>query len=172
MSPFTCRSPRYRWNWASSNRAKPICILSTRCASTSAGPSPSRFSSNEAAARPGFGGGFNPVSACDNPPPAPLPPVKFWFEGPGIFLLRPMGVRFWNFYSKGPEIADVGVYVAAVQGFNAVGAMTPNEGIQLANELLGTTIEKINEPWADYPFPMVMEILRQGMLTGIEDLEK
>ena len=83
-------------------------------------------------------------------------------------LLRSMSIRYWSFYTKGPEIADLDTYQKAVATFNSVGAMTPNQAVMLANELLGTTMKAIEEPWGDYAFPMVMQLLTQGKLAGLD----
>lgn len=85
-------------------------------------------------------------------------------------LLRAMGIKFWRFYSLGPEIADVATYTAAVTAFTQVGAMTVNEAISLANELLGTNLATIEEAWGNYPFPMVMQLLQSNRLIGLEDI--
>jgi len=85
-------------------------------------------------------------------------------------LLRSMEVRYWAYYTKGPEIADLPTYTAAVSTFNSVGAMTPNQAIMLANELLGTTLKPVDQPWGNYAFPIVTELLRQGKLAGLDEI--
>ena len=87
-------------------------------------------------------------------------------------LLRPLGATYWRFFSLGPEIADVATFTAAMQAFSAMGALTPNQSIELMNELLGTTAQPIVEAWGDYPFPMVMAFATQGQLEGVDDIEK
>lgn len=85
-------------------------------------------------------------------------------------LLRALGARFWEFYSKGPEIADVNTFTTAITAFNAVGAMTPNQAIMLANELLGTTMDPIEQEWGNFPFPIVESMASSGRLAGLEDI--
>lgn len=80
--------------------------------------------------------------------------------------------KFWRYVSKGPEVADIPTYVSAIGAFLATGALTLNEAISLANEMLGTTMAKRTEPWADWPWQMVMSLLAQGKLTGMDEIEK
>jgi PBSX family phage portal protein len=85
-------------------------------------------------------------------------------------LLRSMNIRYWSYYTKGPEIADLDTYTKAVATFNSVGAMTPNQAIMLANELLGTTLKPVDQQWGDTAFPIVMQLVQQGKLAGLDDI--
>jgi PBSX family phage portal protein len=87
-------------------------------------------------------------------------------------ILRENNIRYHEFYSKGPEIADVDMYTKAIEKFDKVGAMTPNAAIQLANEMLGTELKPIEGEWGDIPFAIVLELARTGKLKGMEEIEK
>jgi PBSX family phage portal protein len=84
-------------------------------------------------------------------------------------VLRSLGVKYWSFYSKGPEIADMNTFTAAVQVFCDVGALTPNAAIGLMNELLGTEVEEIDEEWGNLPFQIVKILATAGTLSGLDD---
>lgn len=85
-------------------------------------------------------------------------------------LLRPYGVQFWEVRSNPPRISDPEEIIKAVEAFEAVGALTPNVAIGLANEQFGLDIEEISEDWGNFPFAIIKDLAARGVLKGFETL--
>lgn len=87
-------------------------------------------------------------------------------------LLLPYGVTYWAVRSNPPRISDPQEVISAMTAFEAVGAMTPNVAIGLANEQFGLDIPSIEEAWGDYPFSVVKVLATAGKLEGFDDIMK
>jgi len=77
----------------------------------------------------------------------------------------------WRYVSKGPRLAGSEDLTAGVTSFQAAGALTVNHAIQIANDLFGLSMSKYDQPWANYPLPIVLKLLELGKLDRIEELE-
>jgi PBSX family phage portal protein len=87
-------------------------------------------------------------------------------------ILHPFGFKFWQMRSNPPKISDPQEVLNAVNAFNAVGSMTPNVGIGLANEAFGLDIPLIADDWGNWPFQIVQALANQGKLIGVEAIMK
>lgn len=61
-------------------------------------------------------------------------------------------MRFWRFRSNPPKITSEQSVLDALEVFDAVGAMTPNVAIGIANEMFDMSIPAIEEDWGNEPF--------------------
>ncbi|MGH8562764.1 MAG: hypothetical protein ACREXW_01240 [Gammaproteobacteria bacterium] len=77
---------------------------------------------------------------------------------------------YWSFRSNPRRIADPQTIVNALTTFDAMGALTPNIAIGIANELFDLHIKPIKEQWGDFPFGVTMKLLGMGTLKGMEAL--
>lgn len=64
-------------------------------------------------------------------------------------------MRYWRMKSNPPRIQDAQEVMNALDTLEAVGAMTPNIAIELANGLFDMSIERIEDGWGDMPFSLV-----------------
>jgi PBSX family phage portal protein len=80
--------------------------------------------------------------------------------------------QYWRLRSNPPRISNPEDVVAAIENMNAVGAMTPNIAIGLANEMFDLAIPMIEEPWGNYPFSFSTALLGQDQLQGLEELRR
>lgn len=80
--------------------------------------------------------------------------------------------KFWRFKSNPTRIFDKADLVDSVDKLEKAGALTPNVAINLANQMFGTQIKPVDAIWGDYPFAMVIELIKKKgvMINGIEDL--
>lgn len=69
-----------------------------------------------------------------------------------ILTYNGMPMRFWRFRSNPPRITSAQEVMAAIRTFDAVGAMTPNIAISMANEMFDMQIPVIEDGWGDEPF--------------------
>lgn len=76
--------------------------------------------------------------------------------------------KLWRFRSNPPRITDPQTLINALSTLDQLGALTPNISIGIANELFDLHIPNIEEPWGDYPMKMVMAMLQEGTLKGVE----
>lgn len=80
--------------------------------------------------------------------------------------------KFWRFRSNPPRIADPKTIVDALKTFDAMGAMTPNVAIGIANELFDLNIKTVDEDWGNYPYQTVQALLGKGELIGMDEIRK
>jgi len=78
--------------------------------------------------------------------------------------------KYWRFRSNAPRIVNPETILTALKQLDSVGALTPNVAIGMANELFDLNITSIPQEWGNYPFGVVMELVKQGTLAGIEEL--
>lgn len=77
-------------------------------------------------------------------------------------ILSSLGAKFWAFRSNPARLSDADSVIKAVETFDKVGALTPNVSIGLANELFDLSIPGIKSEWGNYPFPLVMELIKSS----------
>lgn len=58
-----------------------------------------------------------------------------------------------------------------IKAFENVGAMTPNVGINMINTLFDMNVEKIEEPWGDYPFTFSKILTSLGRMKGLDEIQ-
>jgi PBSX family phage portal protein len=88
-----------------------------------------------------------------------------------IYLLRgELNVNTWRYQSKGPRIVGSSELSAGVKTFSSVGAFTINHAIEVANAALGLEMSRFQEEWANYPVPIVIELIKAGRLKEIDTI--
>ena len=80
------------------------------------------------------------------------------------------GITLWKYQTKGPRIAGASDTSKIVQTFSNAGAFTINHAIEQANEAFGLEMSKFKESWANYPIPIVIELVKTGQLGGLEEI--
>jgi PBSX family phage portal protein len=78
--------------------------------------------------------------------------------------------RYWLYSSKGPRLITGIEVIEGFKEFSRAGIITINEGIRIANRMLNMDITKYDQPWANYPIPIVIEMARMGVLKDIEEI--
>jgi PBSX family phage portal protein len=58
-----------------------------------------------------------------------------------------------------------------IKAFENVGAMTPNVGIDMINQLFDMDVEKVNEPWGDYPFTFSKILTSLGRMRDLDEIQ-
>lgn len=85
-------------------------------------------------------------------------------------ILSTYHLKFWKFKSIGPSVAEPEATAKMIKSFGDQGALTPNVVIKIANQLLGVDIESVVQPWGDFPFAVVMEMVKSGReIIGFEE---
>jgi PBSX family phage portal protein len=87
-------------------------------------------------------------------------------------VMSTYGNRFWEFRSNPPRITDPDDIVKALTAFEAMGALTPNVVIGLANEYFDLNIPTVASAWGDWPFTIVKGVAQRGQLIGMEEISK
>ena len=77
-------------------------------------------------------------------------------------------IHDWSYYNKAIRITGAEEIASVVKSFAKTGAFTINHAIAQANEAFGLTMSLFKEDWANYPFDIVMELLRTGRLKGLD----
>ncbi len=86
-------------------------------------------------------------------------------------VLASYEIANWRFKSLGPKLGDPELVAKLLEALDKIGALTPNVGIKLANEMLSLSVEKVTAPWGDYPYDMVRDLIRGGVAAnGMEEL--
>lgn len=79
-------------------------------------------------------------------------------------LFAPLNLKYWSFKSKGPRLVSGPDIVKGFETFGKQGVFTINDGIRLANALLGTDLAVYEQDWANLPIPIVLELAKIGAL--------
>jgi PBSX family phage portal protein len=77
-------------------------------------------------------------------------------------ILKTYQPKYWKYKSMGAPIADPDSLSKLVQALDDAGAMTPNNVIKIANQILDIEIDPITAGWGDYPFQAVVQYIIQG----------
>lgn len=80
-------------------------------------------------------------------------------------LWNEFGCDMWQFKSRGPQTVGSNDIINAVNAFSTAGALTTNNVIEISNKFLGTEISQYPGAWANYPHSIVMELLKQGIVS-------
>lgn len=99
-----------------------------------------------------------------------VPERELFDEIMNLTLMEELGVKNHVFKSKGPRLITGEQIIDGFKEFGKLGVFTINEGIRVANRTLGLDITTYDQPWADYPVAIVLELARLGMLSGIEEI--
>jgi PBSX family phage portal protein len=99
-------------------------------------------------------------------------PERFLFDERVTNQLLPeIKVDQFIFKTKGPRVVGAADISTAIKTFTDSGAFTVNHAIERANEAFGLEMSKFTEPWADYPVPVIVELIKQGKIAP-EDIIK
>jgi PBSX family phage portal protein len=85
-------------------------------------------------------------------------------------ILSTWNPQYWAFRLNPPRLSDPDGVVKALQAFDAMGGLTPNIAISMANQFFNLDIPAVEEDWGDYPFALVMKLTEQGRIS-FEDVE-
>lgn len=80
-------------------------------------------------------------------------------------LFEPFQLKHWSFKSKGPRLVSGPDVVKGFELFGKQGVFSINDGIRLANKLLGVDLAVYSDAWANLPIPMVLELVKTGSIT-------
>ena len=86
-------------------------------------------------------------------------------------IMRELGAQYWKFQTIGPRMIEGNEIISAFEKFAKAGVLTINQGIRIVNHVLGLDATEYDQVWANYPVPLVMELLKQGNLKDLEELE-
>jgi len=87
-------------------------------------------------------------------------------------IMRELGAKYWKFSTVGPRMIEGNEVIDAFKKFADAGVLTINQGIRIVNHVLGLDATEYDQVWANYPFPIIMELLKQGNLRDLEELEE
>lgn len=87
-------------------------------------------------------------------------------------ILAPFQPKFWEFRLQPPRITDPEEVINAWEALDKMGAMTPNQAIDMANEYFDLDINQIEGEWGNYPFEIVKAMAASGELKGVEDIHE
>lgn len=78
--------------------------------------------------------------------------------------------KYWRFRSNPTRIVDGKQIASSLTVLNNIGALTPNDAINVSNQLFNLKIRPIKHVWADYPYSMVLKLIEKG--HPIQDMEE
>lgn len=81
-----------------------------------------------------------------------------------LLMVRELGIKLWKYVTKGPRLAGADDIAKGVETFGKAGAFTINNAIEQTNKAFNITMSKFDEKWANYPFPIVVELIKLGRL--------
>lgn len=83
-----------------------------------------------------------------------------------------LGITLWSYKSNGPRIVGDEEFRLGFEAFAKYGAITLNDAIDMANAAFGLEMSKYNETWGNYPFMMILELIRQSKLSDLDKITK
>jgi len=83
---------------------------------------------------------------------------------------RELKAKYWSFRSKGPRLVTGEDIIVGFERFAKLGVININEGIRIANNILGLDIVPYENAWADYPIPIVIAMAELGLLSDIDEI--
>jgi PBSX family phage portal protein len=81
-------------------------------------------------------------------------------------------LTLWKYKTNGPKMVGAEEISVGVKTFADAGAFSANNAIQMANEAFGLSMSKFDKPWANYPIPIILELVKAGRLIGLEEISK
>lgn len=87
-----------------------------------------------------------------------------------VLLMPELGAVNWKYVSIGPRLITGVEMIQGFKEFSKGGIFTVNEGIRLANRVLGMDITVFDAAWANYPIPIVIELAKMGVLRDIDEI--
>jgi PBSX family phage portal protein len=99
-----------------------------------------------------------------------VPERQLFDEVINLTLMEELGSVYHEFKSKGPRLITGEQIIEGFKEFGKLGVFTINEGIRVANRTLGLDITTYDQKWADYPVAIVLELVKLGMLSEIEEI--
>lgn len=85
-------------------------------------------------------------------------------------VLSTYDAKFWSFRSQPSKLTDGDEVVKALKEFDAMGALTPNTAISLANQYFDLELPTIEDEWGNWPFSIVRSVAAKGALKGLDDI--
>ncbi len=86
-------------------------------------------------------------------------------------ILRSYKPRYWEVRSNPPKITDPEEVIKALEAFDRMGALTPNQVIDMANEYFDLELPRIEDEWGNFPFSIVSSLAASGRLKGLEAIQ-
>jgi PBSX family phage portal protein len=86
-------------------------------------------------------------------------------------LIPELVISKWAYKTKGPRIVSGPDLSQALKAFTDAGAFSVNHAIERANEAFGLEMSLFDKPWADYPVPFVMEMIKSGEIRPMDLIE-
>ena len=80
-------------------------------------------------------------------------------------ILSTWNPQYWAFRLNPPRLSDPDGVVKALEVFDKMGGLTPNIAIAMANQFFNLDIPAVEDDWGDYPFPIVMELVKTGRMS-------
>ena len=88
-----------------------------------------------------------------------------------LTIMKELGAKYWKFQTVGPRMIEGNEVIDAFEKFADAGVLTINQGIKIVNHVLGLDAQEYDQVWANYPVPLIMELLQQGRLRDIEEID-
>jgi capsid portal protein len=85
-------------------------------------------------------------------------------------LFPALGVTLWRFKSLGPQTRDPEKIAEIIVALVKVGVLTPNEGRELASNVLGLDLDYLDAAWAKQPLQLTLAGFPQDGSENDEDL--
>lgn len=73
-----------------------------------------------------------------------------------------LGILLWLFRTNGPQSRDQSTGAEVISSLSKVGVITPNEGRELASDIMGCAFAPIEQDWAKQPLQLTMVELTMG----------
>ena len=79
-----------------------------------------------------------------------------------LLIRKELGCDLWKFTSLGPQIASSEEFRLSMRELNAAGAISINTAIDMMNEILGTSVSKMDEEYARVPIVLLKSFANNG----------
>ena len=85
-------------------------------------------------------------------------------------LMTDLDAGNWHFRTTGPKLIEGAEAIDAIGKFARSGALSINKAIKVMNRVLDLDMPMYDQPWADYPAAIVLDLAKQGTLKDIQEI--
>jgi PBSX family phage portal protein len=85
-------------------------------------------------------------------------------------LMQDLGAINWRLRTIGPKLIQGQEAIDAIGKFARAGSLSINQSIKVMNRVLELDAPLFDEPWADYPATMVLELSKRGWLKDSDKI--
>ena len=83
-------------------------------------------------------------------------------------LVEELSAKYFKFHTLGPKMMEGSDLIDGYARLARGGALSVNDGVRVANQVLDLDMTQYDGEWADVPISLVQELIKRGYITDID----